>query len=122
MALMLSSSRKLGDDIYLAVMDFFDNSRMYLPVNCATISLVPKVPNPTLAKDFRPIACCTTLYKFISKVLTARLQQVITEVVDSAQSGFIPGRQISENILMASELIKGYTRAHISPRCMVKMD
>lgn len=43
---------------------------------------------------------------------------MIAGVVDISQSGFIPGRQISDNILMATELIKGYTRKGISPRSL----
>ncbi|XP_056688153.1 uncharacterized protein [Spinacia oleracea] len=49
-------------------------------------------------------------------------ESVISEVVNESQSGFIPGRQIPDNILLATELIKAYTRAHISPRCLLKMD
>lgn len=67
-------------------------------MNCATITLVPKVPNPSLAKDLRLVALCFTL----SKIITARLQTAIADIVDVAQSGFIPGRMISENILMAT--------------------
>lgn len=47
---------------------------------------------------------------------------MIGEVVDLAQYGFMPGKNISDNILLATELIKGYTTKHISPRCMVKVD
>lgn len=35
-------------------------------------------------------------------MLTARLAQVIGEVVDDAQAGFIPGKHIGDNILLAS--------------------
>lgn len=67
-----------------------------------------------------PVACCSVVYKIVSKVFTARLQSVIGDVVSCAQSGFIPHRHIADNILMATELIKGYSRKNISPRCMLK--
>ena len=38
-------------------------------MNFTTLTLVPKVPNPTYVKEFRRIACCTTVYKLIAKVL-----------------------------------------------------
>ena len=58
----------------------------------------------------------------MSKILTKRFQQVVGEAVSEFQSGFIPGRHIADNILMATELIKGYGRARISPRCVLKVD
>lgn len=73
-------------------------------------------------KDYKPIACCYVIYKLISKVLTSRPLTVVGDVVSDAQTGFIPGRSIVDNILLASELIKGYTRKHISPRSMIKID
>ena len=47
---------------------------------------------------------------------------MIGKVIDPAQSGFIPGREMADNILLAVELIKGYSRKNNSPRCMIKMD
>ncbi|XP_021744067.1 uncharacterized protein LOC110710117 [Chenopodium quinoa] len=110
------------DDIYASVINFFNNGILPRQWNCTTITLVPKVLSASHVKDFRPIACCTVVYKLISKVITARLAAVIGEVIDDAQTGFIPGKHIGDNILLATELIKGYDHKFISPRCMVKVD
>lgn len=91
-------------------------------VNCTSVTLVPKISNPCRIKDFRPIACCSVLYKIISKILTNRLQNVVGKVVSECQAGFIPGRHISDSILLTTKLIKGYTRKHISLRRMIKVD
>ncbi|XP_057246787.1 uncharacterized protein LOC130589531 [Beta vulgaris subsp. vulgaris] len=45
-----------------------------------------------------------------------------SDVIYLAQAGFMPGRNISDNILLATELIKGYKTKYISPRCMMKVD
>ncbi|KAL2924549.1 hypothetical protein RDABS01_023077 [Bienertia sinuspersici] len=112
----------IKEDIFSAVEYFFEHAWIYYPVNSTTASLVPKIANPSFAKEFRPIACCSTLYKIIAKILTGRLQKVINSVVCDSQAGFIPGRSIVDNVIMATELIKGYGRAHISPRATVKID
>ena len=112
----------IKQDMYTGVHEFFTNSRMYGPVNCTAVTLLPKVPNATRVKEYRPIACCTVVYKIISKILTNRMKEVRGEVVNEAQSGFIPGRHIADNILLATELIRGYARKHMSPRCIMKVD
>lgn len=109
-------------DILEAVNDFFCSDVFFPPVNITSITLVPKVSNACQVKDFRPISCCSVLYKIFAKILTSRLQKVMCDIVNLAQSGFIPGSQISDNVLLASSLIKGYTWAHVSPRCMLKID
>lgn len=63
----------IGEDIIQAVIDTFKKAEMFQPINCTSITLVPKVRNPATIKELRPISCCNVLYKIISKVLTARL-------------------------------------------------
>ncbi|XP_049343923.1 uncharacterized protein LOC125808249 [Solanum verrucosum] len=38
------------------------------------------------------------------------------------KAGFIPGRVITDNILLSDDLVKGYNKKGISPRCMLKFD
>ncbi|XP_021766230.1 uncharacterized protein LOC110730713 [Chenopodium quinoa] len=99
------------DDIYASVLDFFENGVLQRQWNCTSITLVPKVPNASHVKDFRPIACCTVVYKLISKIITARLASVIRNFIDDAQAGFILGKHIGDNNLLATELIKGIITA-----------
>ena len=51
-----------------------------------------------------------------------RLKQFMPLLVDRSQSAFIHGRSIADNILMAQELVRGYGRSKISPRCAIKVD
>ena len=67
-------------------------------------------------KDYRPIACCNVVYKLISKILTNRMSKVIGEIIDPSQAGFIPGKIIGDNILLATEILKDYSQKNVSPR------
>nr|XP_016489984.1 PREDICTED: uncharacterized protein LOC107809777 [Nicotiana tabacum] len=110
------------EDVCDAVQEFFQRCKMLRAVNNTVVTLVPKSTHPKTARDFRPIACYSTLYKIISKIISGRIKGVIDEIVGHSQSAFIPGRLISDNIILSHELVKGYTRKHISPRCMIKVD
>ncbi|KAA3477126.1 LINE-1 reverse transcriptase isogeny [Gossypium australe] len=67
--------------------------------------LIPKTPNPTNLVNFRPISLCTVLYKIVTKTIANRLQNYIGRCIDSAQSAFVPGRLISDNVLIAYEIL-----------------
>ncbi|XP_039013482.1 uncharacterized protein LOC120143162 [Hibiscus syriacus] len=39
-----------------------------------------------------------------------------------SQSAFVKGRSITDNTLLAQEIVKGYSRRNLSPRCSIKID
>lgn len=86
------------------------------------MKLIPKTPEAHTIKEIIPISCCNTIYKLFSKILTARLGKFISSVIEDNQYAFIPGRTLHDNIMLAQELVRGYGRKNLSPRCMVRMD
>ncbi|GJX12117.1 hypothetical protein Tco_0201976 [Tanacetum coccineum] len=104
------------------IKDFFRNGQLLKEINHTFLALIPKVPTPLKINDYRPISCCNIIYKCISKILTNRIIEGIKEVVGINQSSFIPGRSISDNILLTQELMNNYHRNKGAPRCAFKVD
>lgn len=73
-------------------------------VNLTDIVLIPKLPKPTSLANFRPISLCIVLYKIVAKTIANRFQGVIGRSINKAQSIFVPGRLITDNVLIAYEL------------------
>ncbi|KAJ9540805.1 hypothetical protein OSB04_027311 [Centaurea solstitialis] len=112
----------VGNDLQVAVHNFFYSGRMLKEINHTLLCFIPKVPNASRVTDFRPISCCNVLYKVISKVIAERMKPYLSQLIGPEQSAFIPGRRISDNILMAHELVAGYQRDSGRPRCAFKID
>ncbi|GKB89177.1 putative RNA-directed DNA polymerase, eukaryota, reverse transcriptase zinc-binding domain protein, partial [Tanacetum coccineum] len=112
----------VGNDVCNAVCEFFINCQLLKEINHTFLALIPKVSTPFKVTDYRPISCCNVLYKCISKILTNRIIDGLKEVVSENQSAFIPGRRISDNILITQELMHNYHRNRCPPRCAFKVD
>ena len=112
----------IGSDVYAAVSSFFESGSMLREINCTIIDLVPKVPNPGSMHDYRPISCCNTIYKCISKIIAARIKQCIPDIISPSQSAFVQGRAIAENVLITQDLMLNYHRDTGPPRCALKVD
>ncbi|XP_062115116.1 uncharacterized protein LOC133829344 [Humulus lupulus] len=113
---------EIGDDISDAILGFFQHGSLPKGLNNALLTLIPKVPNPTKAVEYRPIACCNALYKCISNMICSRLNVVLPVLINQNQGAFVKNRLLTHNILIFQDILKGYRRKHISPRCVMKVD
>ncbi|GJS40876.1 RNA-directed DNA polymerase, eukaryota, reverse transcriptase zinc-binding domain protein [Tanacetum coccineum] len=112
----------VGNEVCLAIKDFFLNGKLLGEIDATIIALVLKVDVPNKVSEFRPTACCNVIYKSISKILRNRIKVGLQKVVNINQSDFIPGRHIQDNILIAQELLKGYQRKKGAKRSALKID
>lgn len=112
----------IGEEVSSAVAEFFSSGTLLKQWNATTLVLIPKIQNASKVSDFRPISCLNTLYKVISRVLASRLKSLLPYVISHHQSAFLACRQLSENVLLASEIVQGYSRKNIQPSEMLKVD
>ncbi|XP_074352234.1 uncharacterized protein LOC141691390 [Apium graveolens] len=84
-------------------------------VNDTTLVLIPKKNNVDDPKDLRPIVLCNVLYKILAKVLANRLQKILPTIISEEQSVFFPGRNITDNVLVAFEILHYMKRKNSGP-------
>lgn len=70
------------------------------------VTLIPKTKEPDSVMDLCLISLYNVSYKIIAMEITNRLQITLGNIIDPHQSAFIPGRLITDNILL------GYERMH----------
>ena len=113
----------LGDDLVTEVLEAINLAKIPEGWNDTMIVLIPKVNNPTLVSQFRPISLCNVVYKVISKMQASRLRSILSEVISDNQSDFVPGRLITDNILIAYESIHTIKKKRGKKGlCAVKLD
>jgi hypothetical protein len=100
----------VGSSICTFVKSIWSNPIDVASVNFTDICLIPKVDKPESVSQFRPISLCNVSYKIITKIIVNRLKQIIPQVVSPFQTGFVPGRNITENIVIAQEMLHTMTR------------
>lgn len=78
--------------IFLSFMSRFYN-RAFIPSSWEKTHLIfiPKLPNPIMVRDFRPITLCNVSYHIPSKGLANRLKQTLPNLISLKQSAFLKG-------------------------------
>lgn len=95
----------MGKEIFQCCKQWLSDLAFPLSLNDTTIVLIPKKDNADSMKDLRPIALCNVLYKVIAKVLSNRLQVILPDIISENQSAFVPNRNITDNVLVAFEML-----------------
>lgn len=79
-------------------------------INSTTIVLISKVKKPIKMVQFRPISLCTVVFKIISKTLANRFRKVLDPCIEETQGAFVPERKITDNVLVAYELLHSFKK------------
>lgn len=107
----------LKNDLLEAYNEFADTAIIPKGVNAAFITLIPKVSNPMVVKEFKPISLISSIYKILSKMLANRLKKVLPCIIDSTQSAFIKNRQILDGPLITNEVLEWAKKKKRSCSC-----
>ena len=95
----------MGPQVTQSVIQILRTGIMPIRLNDTYICLIPKVNSPQKITEYRLISLCNVIYKIVAKVLANRLKGVLPKVINDAQSAFVPGRQITDNVLAAFEVM-----------------
>ncbi|GKC43215.1 reverse transcriptase domain-containing protein [Tanacetum coccineum] len=112
----------VASDVIKAIKEYFTNGILLKELNHTIIALIPKVQHPLRINDYRPISCCNVLFKCISKIISNRMKEGLSDLVSLNQSAFVPSRRISDNILLTQELMHNYHLDRGPARCAFKVD
>nr|GEY15367.1 RNA-directed DNA polymerase, eukaryota, reverse transcriptase zinc-binding domain protein [Tanacetum cinerariifolium] len=85
---------------------FFLHERIPSRGNSSFITLIPKVSNANMVKDFRPISLIGSVYKIGAKILANCLVLVLGDLVSDIQYAFLKERQILDGPFILNEVIQ----------------
>ena len=100
----------IGYQIFFAASHWISIGAFPLDLNNTLIVLIPKCENPSSMKELRPISLCNVLYKLVAKVLANHMKDVICRLISPSQAAFVPGRSITDNIILESEILHSLKR------------
>ena len=93
----------IGGEVTKACLRVLNNGELLADWNKTHIILISKESLEKIS-ILRPIALCNVLYKIVAKSLANRLMCILPEVILKSQSAFIPGKLITDNIMIAFEM------------------
>ncbi|CAN1162622.1 Putative ribonuclease H protein At1g65750 [Linum perenne] len=95
----------VGPDLIRFVRDMWGRPDRIKEINETLLVLIPKLSRPTLISQFRPISLCNVTYKVVAKCLANRMKGLMQCLVHPSQTSFVPGRHITDNIIVVQEVI-----------------
>ncbi|CAN1136889.1 Transposon TX1 uncharacterized 149 kDa protein [Linum perenne] len=83
----------------------FHTPELIRSINETLITLIPKKQSPESFNYFRPISLCNVAYKTLTKCLAYRIKNLMPGLTHQSQTSFVPGRHITDNILLVQEVV-----------------
>ena len=84
----------------------FQKSKLTVSQRQSIIRLIPKKDKDlSWLKNWRPISLLNLDYKIATKALALQLKKVLPSIINDAQTGYMEGRFIGENIRLISDIL-----------------
>jgi len=112
----------VSGDILRMVQDFFAGNTLPKSITHTNLVLIPKKAHVQTFSDMRPISLSNFVNKILSRIIHDRLEDMLPKLISSNQSGFIKGRSIIENVLLAQEMVTGITKRGKPANVVIKLD
>lgn len=100
--------------------NFFQGKPLLQAANHTWITLVPKKPTAFELVDFRLVSYVNLIYKILSEILANRMNEIANLLVFPNQTTFIRDRVITDNTLLAEEMLLGFGRVRTPKRWMLR--
>ncbi|XP_026420067.1 uncharacterized protein LOC113316049 [Papaver somniferum] len=97
----------IRDDLVNAIIFCWSNKFIPHGVNSSLLMLLPKERGENTLRNFRPIGLSNLFFKIFTKILATRLGGVLDNLISEEQVAFMKGKNIHENISLASEMVNG---------------
>lgn len=109
-------------DLMAFLRAFFTGANLTRYYTHAFLVLISKVKVQTNFSQLKPISLCNFTNKILSKIIAMRLAHILPTVVSQNQIGFVKGRIITENILLAQEIVHGIKGGKEGGNIVLKLD
>nr|XP_009786204.1 PREDICTED: uncharacterized protein LOC104234350 [Nicotiana sylvestris] len=104
------------------IQQFFGGAELSRFFTISCLILLPKVENPSSFNNMRPISLSNCSNKIISKIMSSRLNSILPKIIFNNQTGFLKGISITENVLLAQEIIHGIGKKNFRGNTVIKLD
>ena len=87
----------------------------------SVIALAYKKGDPLAPRNYRPISLINVIAKIMTGTMNARLRRHLDDIIPQLQTGFVPGRSISENIIFIQDALH-YAQTRCPNAIVVSLD